>query len=119
MATPWPGGGIRCGTGDPARPQDTPPRIHLPGSGPEIRAYSQWVNGCICAELRRVREERGISAYALALPGILHKQTIANIESGTNSPSLVTLSIFTLRLGVALEVLVANAFRKDPGPGDG
>lgn len=71
---------------------------------PEIRAYSQWLNDCVRAELLRVRLERGVTPYALAVPGLLNKQTIANIENGVHSPTLVTLAIVSLRLGTRAEV---------------
>lgn len=104
---------------DPSGSQSPPRRIVLPASGPEIQAYSKWLNDCVRAELRRVRLERGVTPYALAVPGLLHKQTITNIENGVHSPTLVTVAIVSLRLGTRAEDVVTEGTRRQPYPGDG
>jgi hypothetical protein len=104
---------------DPSGSQSPPPRIVRPVPPAEIRAYSQWLNDCVRAELRRVRLERGVTPYALAVPGLLNKQTTANIENGVNSSTLVTLAFVSVRLGTRAEDVVIEGTSRQPCPGDG
>lgn len=64
------------------------------------------------SELRRFREEAGLSQEALAREVDVSRQTIANIEGGVNEPKV----LLALALAVALGVLVTDLFRKAPGP---
>jgi DNA-binding XRE family transcriptional regulator len=48
---------------------------------------------------------------AVAVPGKLSDQTIANIESGKHSPSIITVALYCQRLGTTLEEVVDAAVR--------
>ena len=45
-------------------------------------AYTDWLKERVGAELRRQREARGLSAYALGKVAKVSDQTILNIEQG-------------------------------------
>jgi DNA-binding XRE family transcriptional regulator len=94
--------------------QTPPPRIVLPGPGPEIQAYSQRLNDCVRAELTRRRLALGKSPHALAVSGLIAKQTIVSIERGTHSPTVRTLAVLCQRLGTTVEAVIVAASRRDP-----
>ena len=75
--------------------------------------YPTWINDRVRAELRRVRLAQGKTPYERAVKGILNNQTIANIASGTHSPSLRTLALLCERLGITVEALVIAASRRE------
>lgn len=73
--------------------------------------YADWINQRIGGEVRRLREARGWSAYALGRAAGVTDQTILNIERA-NAPrgSLTgTLARIALRLGLTLSQLVCAA----------
>jgi DNA-binding XRE family transcriptional regulator len=62
------------------------------------------------SDLRRYREEAGLSQEALARRVDVSRQTIANIEGGVSEPKV----LLALALAVALGVLVTDLFRRAP-----
>ena len=76
---------------------------------PTPEDYPTWINDRIRAELKRLRLELGLSAYALAIPKKLTAQTIRNIEKGTHSPSIITLGLLCVRLGTTVKAVVDAA----------
>lgn len=72
--------------------------------------YPRWVTDRIRAELLKLRLAQGKSAHALAVPGLLTKQTILNIEKGVHSPSIHTFAVLCQRLGTTVDCLVDRAF---------
>jgi putative transcriptional regulator len=62
------------------------------------------------SDLRRYREEAGLSQEALARKVDVSRQTIANIEGGVSEPKV----LLAVALAVALGVLVTDLFRKAP-----
>lgn len=66
-------------------------------------------NDLIRAELKRRRLELRRSVRSLAIPRRLTAQTILNIEDGTHSPTIITLSLLCGRLGMTLKELITSA----------
>ncbi len=54
----------------------------------DAEAYAAWLNRRIGAEVRRRREEQGLSAYALGKAGQVTDQTILNLEQDRVDPML-------------------------------
>lgn len=80
-----------------------------PATDPQHADYPDWLAAAVGAELRRLRLHAGLSAYALALPGLISDQAILNIESGQQNPGLKTLARHCQRLGTTLHAVLAAA----------
>jgi len=64
------------------------------------------------SDVRRYREEAGLSQEALARKVDVSRQTIVNIERGVSEPRVLLALAIALALGVA----VKDLFRKAPPP---
>lgn len=59
----------------------------------------------IAAELKELRQKRGLTLRALEELSGVPNPNIAKIEKGTHSPSIRTLSSLTKALGVRIELV--------------
>ncbi len=117
-----PRGRSRRGSTGPKRPSppppDEPPAAPPPAESasdapaPTDRDYPRWVSQRVGAELRRLRLARGISAHALAVPGLLTKQSILNNEKAVHSPSIYHVAVQCQLLGATVESVVGGAVRR-------
>lgn len=65
-------------------------------------------NDVIARNVRRFREERGLSIGELGRRSGLAKQTIASIESGTGNPTILTVGALASALGVTSRALLTE-----------
>ncbi|WP_431246474.1 helix-turn-helix domain-containing protein [Leifsonia xyli] len=65
-------------------------------------------NNVIARNVRRFREERGLSLGELGRRAGLAKQTIASIETGTGNPTIVTVESLASALGVTSRALLTE-----------
>lgn len=68
--------------------------------------FPDWLARACGRELRRLRQAQGLSAYELAVPGVLSDQAILNNEGGKINPGLKTLARHCQRLGTSLPKLL-------------
>jgi transcriptional regulator with XRE-family HTH domain len=61
----------------------------------------------VAANLRRLREERGLSTVALARDSGVARATLAQLEAGRGNPTLETLYALANTLGVGLAEVIA------------
>lgn len=61
----------------------------------------------VAANVRRLREERGISAVVLARRSGIARATLAQLEAGRGNPTLETLYALANTLGVGLADMIA------------
>jgi DNA-binding XRE family transcriptional regulator len=73
--------------------------------------YPILINDRVRAELTRRRLALGKSPHALAVSGLIAKQTIVSIERGTHSPTVRTLAVLCQRLGTTVEAVIVAASR--------
>lgn len=66
------------------------------------------VTDVVARNLKRFREERGLSIGALARQSGLSKQTIAGIEAGRGNPTVDTLDDLATSLGVSIRALLSE-----------
>lgn len=72
-------------------------------------AHGDWLARRLGAELRRLRAELGMSAYELAVPGVLSDQAILNNERGQQNAGIKTLVRHCQRLGTTLQAVLDAA----------
>ncbi len=70
----------------------------------ERRAYLAG----FAANVRRIREEKGLSQTALDGAANLHRTEVGRIEGGNIEPRLMTLAILAKGLGVTIDDLIAG-----------
>lgn len=73
--------------------------------------YADWINARIGAEVRRLREAAGLSAYKLGRLCGVSDQTILNIEQGNCDRGCLTgtLARVAFRFGITLSALIDAA----------
>jgi len=67
----------------------------------------------VCAELKRLRLERGLSQQALASMVGLSRGCVQHLESGIRNPSLVVIYGLATAMGVSLEEVIRKAESHD------
>ncbi|MGP0103375.1 MAG: helix-turn-helix domain-containing protein [Solirubrobacteraceae bacterium] len=70
----------------------------------ERRAYLEG----FAANVRRIREEKGLSQAALDRAAGLHRTEVGRIEGGNTEPRLMTLAILAKGLGVSIDEMIAG-----------
>jgi ribosome-binding protein aMBF1 (putative translation factor) len=70
----------------------------------ERRAYLAG----FAANVRRIREEKGLSQTTLDRAANLHRTEVGRIEAGNTEPRLMTLAILAKGLGVTIDELIAG-----------
>jgi transcriptional regulator with XRE-family HTH domain len=64
----------------------------------------------LAANLRRLRQEAGLTQDQLADKALLHRSTISRLENAKRWPETVTALLICRALGVSLETLTGEAF---------
>ena len=67
----------------------------------------------VCAELKRLRLERGLSQQTLANMVGLSRGCVQHLESGIRNPSLVVIYGLSIAMGVPLEKVIRKAANHD------
>lgn len=68
---------------------------------------SAYLDG-FASNVRRIREEKGLSQTALDRAANLHRTEVGRIEGGNIEPRLMTLAILAAGLGVTIDELIAG-----------
>ncbi len=63
----------------------------------------------IAAQVRRLREDQGLSQAELARLARTSRSQVAAVESGEKSPSIATVEAFARALGVSIALLIDEA----------
>jgi transcriptional regulator with XRE-family HTH domain len=66
--------------------------------------------------LRSLREDAGLSQYALAKRARLSKQAISRLESGANEPVWSTVQLLSAALGISCESFVDHVLVERTSP---
>jgi len=77
--------------------------LRPPEDDPE---YDDWLLRWLGRELKALRLTQGLSAYELAVPGLLSDQAILNNEGGLKNPGLRTLSVHCRLLGTSFQAMM-------------
>src|SRR5436190_22303607 len=72
-------------------------------------------SGAFAARLRALREQAGLSQYALAKRSGLSKQALSRLELGENEPAWETVQLLALALGVDCREFVNQDLGLPPG----
>lgn len=79
--------------------------------------YPGHVGACVACELNRLRLKRDFAIRELAIPGLLSRSAISNIENLRHSPRLATVALYCQQLGTTFEWLLPAALRRWGGRG--
>lgn len=77
--------------------------------GPDSKVPAEGTAAAIGAQIRRMREARGMSASELARQAGISKATLSTLESGTGNPRIDTLSSIAVALRLPLGDLIVPA----------
>jgi transcriptional regulator with XRE-family HTH domain len=70
-------------------------------------AHDAYLEG-FAANVKRIREEKGLSQFDVEREANLHRTSIGRIESAKVEPRLITLAILAKGLGVTTDDLIAG-----------
>lgn len=79
-----------------------------------VNVMSAGLADTVGAQVRRRREQRGMTAAELARRAGLAKATLSSVESGVGNPTIETLDALAVALGLPLSDLLVRA--EDGGP---
>lgn len=71
--------------------------------------HDDWLLRWLGRELKALRLSKGLSAYELAVPGVLSDQAILNNEGGLKNPGLRTLSVHCRLLGTSFPEMMRRS----------